>query len=133
MDIVIVNNRITEVRSAGTPGVPLEPNRQPRDATTRSTRRGMWVMPGLVDEHVHAEQGGNAATYAYKLWLAHGVTTVRGVTLFGNAAASATRPRASATRSSRRGSTTTSGRAAAGPTARSTRRRRRRDWVTWGR
>ena len=43
-------------------------------------------MPGFVDMHVHA--GGapkNAeAEYAYKLWLAHGVTTVRGVSLGPN-------------------------------------------------
>ena len=87
MDIVIVNNRITEVRSAGTPGVPLEPNRPPRDFDHEIDATGMWVMPGLVDEHVHAEQGGTPLTYAYKLWLAHGVTTVRGVNLTGNAAA----------------------------------------------
>jgi hypothetical protein len=36
---------------------------------------------------VHAEQGGTPLTYAYKLWLAHGVTTVRGVNFTGNAAA----------------------------------------------
>ena len=46
----------------------------------------MYVMPGFVDAHVHA--GGapkNAeAGYAYKLWLAHGVTTVRGVPLTEN-------------------------------------------------
>ena len=87
MDIVIQGNRITEVRSAGTPGVPLEPNRPPRDADYEVDATGMWVMPGLVDEHVHAEQGGTPLTYAYKLWLAHGVTTVRGVNLTGNAAA----------------------------------------------
>ena len=43
----------------------------------------MYVMPGFIDMHVHA--GGppkNAeAEYPYKLWLAHGVTTVRGVPL----------------------------------------------------
>ena len=43
-------------------------------------------MPGFVDLHVHA--GGppkNAeAEYAYKLWMAHGVTTVRGVSLAEN-------------------------------------------------
>ena len=43
----------------------------------------MYVMPGFVDNHVHA--GGppkNAdAEYAYKLWMAHGVTTVTGVPL----------------------------------------------------
>ena len=46
----------------------------------------MYLMPGFVDMHVHA--GGapkNAdAEYAYKLWLAHGVTTVRGVPLGSN-------------------------------------------------
>src|SRR5262249_14417200 len=51
------------------------PNAQVLDAT------GMYMMPGFIDMHVHA--GGppkNAeAEYAYKLWLAHGVTTVRGV------------------------------------------------------
>src|SRR5918997_3843784 len=87
MDIVIVNNRITEIRSAGTPGLPMEPNRPPRDADYEVDATGMWVMPGLVDEHVHAEQGGTPLTYAYKLWLAHGVTTVRGVQLTGNTAA----------------------------------------------
>ena len=87
MDIVIQGNRITEVRSAGTPGLPMEPNRPPRDADYEVDATGMWVMPGLVDEHVHAEQGGTPLTYAYKLWLAHGVTTVRGVQLTGNAAA----------------------------------------------
>jgi imidazolonepropionase-like amidohydrolase len=48
--------------------------------------QGMYLMPGFVDMHVHA--GGppkNAeAEYAYKLWLAHGVTTVRGVALGAN-------------------------------------------------
>src|SRR3954453_14007627 len=68
MDIVIVNNRITEGRSAGTPGVPPgappEPNRPPRDFDHEIDATGMWVMPGLVDEHVHAEQGGTPLTYA---------------------------------------------------------------------
>ena len=50
---------------------------------------GMYVMPGFIDAHVHA--GGAPknpdAEYAYKLWLAHGVTTVRGVPLTENALA----------------------------------------------
>src|SRR6476660_7273317 len=45
VDIVVENNRITSVRSAGTPGLPMRPNRGPQgeyevDAT------GMYVMPG---------------------------------------------------------------------------------------
>jgi hypothetical protein len=86
VDIVVQQNRITAVRSAGTPGLPLRANRQPQ-AEYEVDATGMYVMPGFVDMHVHA--GGapkNAdAEYAYKLWLAHGVTTVRGVPLAGNA------------------------------------------------
>ncbi|WP_200901119.1 amidohydrolase family protein [Nostocoides japonicum] len=42
---------------------------------------GRFVMPGLVDSHAHIgdiHQAPNA-DYVYKLWLAHGVTTVREV------------------------------------------------------
>jgi imidazolonepropionase-like amidohydrolase len=82
VDIVVSGNRITAIRSAGTPGSPLRPNRPPQ-ADYDLDGTGMYVMPGFVDMHVHA--GGapkNAeAEYAYKLWLAHGVTTVRGVPL----------------------------------------------------
>ena len=74
------------MRSAGTPGLPLRPERGPQ-ADHEIDATGMYLMPGFVDMHVHA--GGapkNAeAEYAYKLWLAHGVTTVRGVSLGPNA------------------------------------------------
>jgi imidazolonepropionase-like amidohydrolase len=86
VDIVVDNNRIAAIRNAGTPGVPMRPNRPPR-ADYEIDAAGMYVMPGFIDLHVHA--GGapkNAdAEYAYKLWLAHGVTTVRGVPLTENA------------------------------------------------
>ncbi len=86
VDIVVQGNRITAVRSAGTPGVPLRANREPK-ADYEIDATGMYVLPGFVDMHVH---GGGApknadAEYAYKLWLAHGVTTVRGVPMAGNA------------------------------------------------
>jgi imidazolonepropionase-like amidohydrolase len=83
VDIVISGNRISAVRSAGTPGLPPRENRQPRNADHEIDGTGLYVLPGFVDMHVHA--GGppkNAeAEYAYKLWMAHGVTTVRGVSL----------------------------------------------------
>ena len=85
VDIVVEGNKIAAVRSAGTPGLPLRANRAPQGAEHEVDATGMYVMPGFVDLHVHA--GGapkNAdAEYAYKLWLAHGVTTVRGVPLAG--------------------------------------------------
>jgi imidazolonepropionase-like amidohydrolase len=87
VDIVVQNNRIASIRSAGTPGVPMRANRDPQKANLELDATGMYVLPGFVDMHVHA--GGapkNAeAQYAYKLWLAHGVTTVRGVPMAANA------------------------------------------------
>lgn len=82
VDVIVSGNRITSVRSAGTPGLPMRQNRGPQ-ADHEIDASGMYLMPGFVDMHVHA--GGppkNAeAEYAYKLWMAHGVTTVRGVSL----------------------------------------------------
>jgi imidazolonepropionase-like amidohydrolase len=86
VDIVVVNNRINAIRSAGTPGVPLKTNREPQNADLEIDATGMYVLPGLVDLHVHA--GGRPknpdAEYPYKLWLAHGITAVRGVPLTSN-------------------------------------------------
>ncbi len=83
VDIVIERNRIRQIRSAGTPGLPLKDKRPPEKADYEVDATGMYVLPGFVDMHVHA--GGAPknpeAEYAYKLWLAHGVTTVRGVPL----------------------------------------------------
>ena len=83
MDIVVEGNRITSVRQAGWPGLPMAANREPRDFDHEIDGTGMFVMPGFVDMHVHGSTRGKAPDlgYAYKLWLAHGVTTVRGVSL----------------------------------------------------
>jgi cytosine/adenosine deaminase-related metal-dependent hydrolase len=79
MDIVIEGNRIVEIRGVGTPGLPVDPARRPTGATREIDAEGMYVLPGFVDLHGH--QGGAAqgtpAEYVHKLWLAHGVTTVR--------------------------------------------------------
>jgi imidazolonepropionase-like amidohydrolase len=47
---------------------------------------GMYVLPGFVDMHAHCGTPDKApeAEYVFKLWLAHGVTTVRGVPLTRN-------------------------------------------------
>ena len=86
VDVIVQGNRITAIRSGGTPGLPLRAGREPK-ADHEIDATGMYLLPGLVDLHVHA--GGapkNAeAEYAYKLWLGHGVTTVRGVPMSSNA------------------------------------------------
>ena len=83
VDIVIQDNRITDVRSVGYPGVPINENRRPKKGDYEINARGQYVMPGFVDLHAHAgsPQKAPETDYVYKLWLAHGVTTVRGVGL----------------------------------------------------
>jgi imidazolonepropionase-like amidohydrolase len=90
-DIVIRGNRIAEIRAAGTPGLAMQPNRQPRGASREIDATGMYVLPGFVDMHGHSGDPDKAPdpSYPYRLWLAHGVTTVRGVPLFGTDAARA--------------------------------------------
>ena len=79
VDIVIENNRIAEVRSVGYPRVPIREAARPRNATKEIDATGMYVLPGFVDCHGHTGgvAQGASAEYVYKLWMAHGVTTVR--------------------------------------------------------
>ena len=81
VDIVIENNRIAALRTVGTPGLPINASRRPGDATKEIDAHGMYVLPGFVDTHAHsggdAQLGSTSAEYVYKLWLGHGVTTVR--------------------------------------------------------
>ena len=81
VDIVVEGNRIREIRGVGSPGLPINPQRRPQGATKELDAHGMYVLPGLVDLHAHTGGGeqlrGNSAEYVYKLWLAHGVTTIR--------------------------------------------------------
>ncbi|HVG24345.1 MAG TPA: amidohydrolase family protein [Thermoanaerobaculia bacterium] len=79
MDVVIEGNKIVEVRSVGYPKVPVDASRRPADATKEIDGSKMYVLPGFIDMHGHAGgvQQGTTAEYVFKLWLAHGVTTVR--------------------------------------------------------
>ena len=80
MDIVIANDRIQEITSVGFPLVPINERSRPAKGTKEIDGTGMYAMPGFVDLHVHCGGGqANDPEYVYKLWLAHGVTTVRGV------------------------------------------------------
>jgi imidazolonepropionase-like amidohydrolase len=87
VDIVVSGNRIQAVRSAGTPGLPLRTGRPPQNADLEIDATGMYVLPGFVSLHEHAGEAPKNpdAEYPYKLWLAHGVTTVRGVPLTSHA------------------------------------------------
>lgn len=81
VDVVIEGNRITQVAGVGYPGVPIDESKRPRGATRELDATGMYLMPGLIDLHVHqgTQQKAPDSEYYNKLWLAHGITTVRGV------------------------------------------------------
>ena len=79
IDIVIEGNRIVRVASVGSPGTAISESRRPGDATREIDAHGMYVLPGFVDTHAHTGGlgQGTPAEYVYKLWMGHGVTTIR--------------------------------------------------------
>ena len=81
VDIIVDGNRIVDIVSVGTPRVPVDSTRRPKGAQREINASGMYVMPGIVDIHVHqgTKQKAPESEYYNKLWLAHGITTVRGV------------------------------------------------------
>lgn len=85
VDIVIERNRIAQIVDVGNPGLPINQNRRPRGPAREVDAHGMYVLPGFIDLHVHTGGVPKApeAEYVYKLWLAHGITTVRGVPFGG--------------------------------------------------
>lgn len=80
VDIVIEKNRINAIVTVGNPGVPINPERRPKlkKGGKELNAEGMYIMPGFVDTHVHLGGGKKVpnAEYVYKLYMAHGVTTV---------------------------------------------------------
>jgi imidazolonepropionase-like amidohydrolase len=80
VDIVIAQDRITQIASVGFPKLAINDRGRPAKGTKEIDGTGMYAMPGFVDVHVHCGGGqANDPDYVYKLWLGHGVTTVRGV------------------------------------------------------
>lgn len=80
-DIVIEGNKIVEIRQVGVPMVPIKDSDRPQGATKEIDAHGAYVMPGLINLHAHVGEAKKSpnAEYPYKLWLAHGITTIRGV------------------------------------------------------
>ena len=79
VDLVIEGNRIREVRSVGAPKLAIKAEDRPTDATREIDGSNLYVLPGFVDLHGHigGKEQGTTAEYVFKLWMAHGVTTVR--------------------------------------------------------
>ena len=81
VDIVIEKNIIKSIRTVGYPGVEINERRRPKlkKGGREINATGMYILPGFIDMHGHigGVAQGAEPDYVFKLWLAHGVTTVR--------------------------------------------------------
>lgn len=81
VDIVIEQNRILQIRTLGNPDSKIDPARRPqlKAGGKEINCEGMYAMPGLIDMHGHigGTEQGTPAEYVFKLWMAHGITTIR--------------------------------------------------------
>ncbi len=81
VDIVVEKNRIKEIRTVGYPNTPIDPTGRPKlkEGGKEYDFTGHYLLPGFVDMHGHI--GGRAqgadAEYVFKLWMGHGITTIR--------------------------------------------------------
>lgn len=81
VDIVIEKNRIMQISLVGSPGMPIDSKSRPalKPGGHELNAEGMYALPGFIDMHGHiggTAQGANAE-YVFKLWMAHGITTIR--------------------------------------------------------
>jgi len=84
MQIVIEKNRIVQIRGVGTAGMPVPPPPPAKAGEKIMDLTGMYVLPGFIDAHVHyGSTGDQPAEYVAKLWMGHGVTSVREVGVRG--------------------------------------------------
>jgi imidazolonepropionase-like amidohydrolase len=72
MDIVIEKNRIVQITGAAS-------KTKLKDGGKELDCKGMYAMPGFIDMHGHigGKGQGTPAEYVFKLWMAHGITTIR--------------------------------------------------------
>jgi hypothetical protein len=81
VDIVVEDNIIVKIQVVGYPGVAIDEKKRPKlkKGGKELEASGMYLLPGFIDMHGHiggVAQGANSE-YVFKLWMAHGVTTVR--------------------------------------------------------
>ena len=81
VDIEVVNNRIKSIKVVGYPGVAIKDSDRPqlKSGGKELNCEGMYLLPGFVDMHGHigGKAQGAEPDYVFKLWMAHGITTVR--------------------------------------------------------
>ncbi|MFD2565430.1 amidohydrolase family protein [Aquimarina rubra] len=81
VDIVVEKNIIKNIVVVGYPGVEIDDTKRPKlkPGGKELDAQGMYLLPGFIDMHGHiggVAQGADS-DYVFKLWMAHGITTVR--------------------------------------------------------
>ena len=81
IDIVVEGNKIVKIQVVGYPGVKINESRRPKlkEGGKELDASGMYLLPGFVDMHGHigGSSQGASPEYVFKLWMAHGITTIR--------------------------------------------------------
>ena len=81
VDIVVEKNRIVNIVGLGSPGKKVDPKNWPKlkEGGKELNCEGMYLLPGLIDMHGHIGgiDQGVTAEYVFRLWMAHGITTIR--------------------------------------------------------
>ncbi|MDN5204436.1 amidohydrolase family protein [Fulvivirgaceae bacterium BMA10] len=81
VDVVIENNRIVQIRNVGYPGVAISDEQRPKlkSGGREIDAHDMYLLPGFIDMHGHigGTSADQTAEYIFKLWMAHGITTIR--------------------------------------------------------
>jgi hypothetical protein len=81
VDIVVENNIIKQIKVVGYPDMPIDDEKRPalKSGGKEIDAHSMYILPGFIDMHGHI--GGRAqgadAEYVFKLWMGHGITTIR--------------------------------------------------------
>ncbi len=100
VDIVVEGNRIAAIKAVGAPGLPIDDANRPAKGAREIDATGKYVLPGFINLHGHIHSLGTQhdvpPDYIFKLWLMHGITTVREVGNDKGAAFSVDLKRASA-------------------------------------
>ncbi len=81
VDIVVEKNTIKEIRTVGYPGIEIKDENRPilKKGGKELDANGMYLLPGFIDMHGHigGKSQGAEPDYVFKLWMAHGITTIR--------------------------------------------------------
>jgi imidazolonepropionase-like amidohydrolase len=78
-----MQNSITQIKEVVFLGLPIEDNNRPEKGSREIDAHGKYILSGSIDahSHIHNVNDGQKVSpeYIFKLWLGHGITTVRGM------------------------------------------------------